>query len=101
MTHIETGDTQAQAQFELQQYINEQAEDIAPEFEIDSVDDSDFGVLYRVWFGMRLLGTFYCAVDGKWVAQPFNCESRPRCDSPEQAQLLIIAVSGLLVADAA
>lgn len=102
MTHIEAGDTQAQAQFELEQHIKEQAEDIAPEFEIDSVDDCDFGVLYRVWSGMKLIGTFYRAdVDGLWVAQPFNCDSRPRCDSPQQAQLIIIALSGLLVADAA
>lgn len=101
MTHIEAGDTQAQAQFELEQYINEQVEDVAPEFEIDSVDDCDFGVLYRVWSGMRLLGTFYRAVDGKWVAQPCNFEQRPRCDTPEIAQLMIIALSGLLVADAA
>lgn len=102
MTHIEAGDTQAQAQFELEQYIKEQVEDIAPEFEIDSVDDCDFGVLYRVWSGMKLLGTFYRAdVDGLWVAQPCNFEQRPRCDSSEQAQLMIIALSGLLVAEAA
>jgi hypothetical protein len=101
MTHKDTWDAQAQAQFELAQYMNEQAQDIAPEFEIDSVGDADFGTLYRVWSGMKLLGTFYRAVDGLWVAQPLNCELRPRCNSPEQAQLLIIALSGLLVADAA
>ncbi|MBN3905884.1 MAG: hypothetical protein HWQ35_04645 [Nostoc sp. NMS1] len=101
MTHSDLGDTQAQAQFELEQYINEQVEDIAPEFEIDSVDDCDFGVLYRVWSGMRLIGTFYRAVDGLWVAQPCNFEQHPRCDSSEIAQLMIIALSGLLVAEAA
>ncbi|BAY66940.1 hypothetical protein NIES22_70840 (plasmid) [Calothrix brevissima NIES-22] len=101
MTHIEPGDIQAQAQFELEEYINEQAQDVAPEFEIDSVGDCDFGTLYRVWSGMKLLGTFYRAVDGLWVAQPCNVEQRPRCETPEQAQLMIIALSGLLVADAA
>ncbi|MHC5778926.1 hypothetical protein [Nostoc sp.] len=102
MTHIEARDAQAQAQFELEQYIKEQVEDVAPEFEIDSVDDCDFGVLYRVWSGMRLLGTFYRAdSDGLWVAQPCNLELRPRCETKEQAQLVIIALSGLLVADAA
>ncbi len=102
MTHIEPGDVQAQAQFELMQYINEQAQNIAPEFEIDSVDDADFGALYRVWSGMKLLGTFYRAdSDGLWVAQPFLSELRPRCETKEQAQLVIIALSGLLVADAA
>jgi len=101
MTYIEPGDAQAQAQFELEQYIEEQAAEIAPEFEIDSVDDADFGALYRLWSGMKLLGTFYRAVDGLWVAQPFLSELRQRCNSPEQAQLVIIALSGLLVADAA
>ena len=100
--HIEPGDAQTQAQFELMQYIEQQAQDIAPEFEIDSVDDADFGALYRVWFGMKLLGTFYRAdADGRWVAQPFNCNARPRCETAEQAQLIIIALNGLLVVDAA
>jgi len=94
-------DAQVLAQLELEQYIEEQAQDIAPEFEIDAVDDSEFGTLYRVWSGMKLLGTFYRAVDGLWVAQPFLSELRQRCNSPEQAQLVIIALSGLLVADAA
>jgi hypothetical protein len=35
-------DAQALAQLELNQYIDEQAQDIAPEFEIDSVHDADF-----------------------------------------------------------
>lgn len=95
-------DAQVLAQLELEQYVEEQAEDVAPEFEIDSVDDADFGTLYRVWSGMKLLGTFYRAdSDGLWVAQPCNLELRPRCETPEQAQLIIIALSGLLVADAA
>jgi hypothetical protein len=95
-------DAQVLAQLELEQYIEQQAQDIAPEFEIDAIHDSDFGNLYRVWSGMRLLGTFYCAdSDGLWVAQPCNSELRPRCETPEQAQLVIIALSGLLVADAA
>ena len=95
-------DAQVLAQLELEQYINEQAQNIAPEFEIDCMDDADFGALYRVWSGMKLLGTFYRAdADGLWVAQPFLSELRPRCNSPEQAQLVIIALSGLLVADAA
>jgi hypothetical protein len=95
-------DAQTLAQFELEEYIEQQAQEIAPEFEIDSVHDADFGTLYRVWQGMKLLGTFYRAdIDGLWVAQPSDCDARPRCETPEQAQLLIIAVSGLLVADAA
>lgn len=95
-------DTQVLAQLELNQHIDEQATELAPEFEIDAVHDSDFGTLYRVWQGMKLLGTFYRAdIDGLWVAQPCDCDARKRCETPEQAQLLIIALSGLLVADAA
>ncbi|NJO62221.1 MAG: hypothetical protein HC836_29540 [Richelia sp. RM2_1_2] len=95
-------DAQALAQFELEEYIEEQAQELAPEFEIDAVHDSDFGTLYRVWQGMNLLGTYYRAdIDGLWVAQPIETEKRPRCETPEQAQLLIIAVSGLLVVDVA
>lgn len=89
-------DAQAIAQLELEQYVQEQAELVAPEFEIDAVHDSDFGTLHRVWQGMKLLGTFYRTdTDGLWVAQPCCCEARPRYDSPEQAQLLIIAISAL------
>jgi hypothetical protein len=95
-------DAQVLAQLELEQYVEQQAQELAPEFEIDSVHDSDFGTLYRVWQGMKLLGTFYRAdIDGLWVAQPCDCELRPRCETAEQAQLLIIALSGLLVADVA
>ncbi len=66
-------DAQVARELELEQYVEEQAEDVAPEFEIDSVDDADFGALYRLWSGMRLLGTFYRAdSDGLWVAQPCN-----------------------------
>lgn len=61
-------DAQAVAQLELNQHIDEQAQELAPEFEIDAVHDADFGTLYRVWQGMKLLGTFYRAnIDGLWV----------------------------------
>lgn len=94
-------DAQALAQLELNQYVEERAVSIVP-FEIDSLQDGDFGTLYRLWQGMNLLGTFYRAdSDGLWVAQPSFSELRPRCDRPEQAQQLIIALSGLLVVDAA
>ncbi|MBD2358873.1 hypothetical protein H6G41_30470 [Tolypothrix sp. FACHB-123] len=73
---------------------------VVPEIEIDSVPD-DFGELYRVWNSYHLLGTFYQNLEGKWVAQPCNRDERPCCDTPELAQLFILAVNGLLVADAA
>ena len=100
---------QVLAQFELEQCIDSQtaaityggAKPIAP-FEIDAVHDSDFGTLYRLWQGWNLLGTFYLStVDSKWVAQSSFSTARSRCDTAEQAQLLIITVSWLLIADAA
>ena len=113
-------DEQAVAQQELDEYIETQAEAIAPEIEpeidltlstfartlhrditatttdsieVDSDFDSDFGIMYRVWQSYRLLGTFYHAWgDGKWVAQPVGSDFRPRLNTPEQAQLVIIAL---------
>ncbi|BAZ18648.1 hypothetical protein NIES4071_105330 (plasmid) [Calothrix sp. NIES-4071] len=70
----------------------------APEFEIDTEHYPELGTIYRLWQGWNLLGIFYCdSADGKWVTQP-SCSSREsRCDNPDQAQLLIVTVSGLLV----
>ncbi len=85
-------EAQVLAQFELEEYIDKQAQDIAPEFEIDAIHDCDFGILYRLWWGMKLLGTFYRAdIDGLWVAQPVESDLRLRYETIEQAQLLIIA----------
>ncbi len=78
-----------------------QALSIAPEIEVDSDIDPDFGELYRVWYSYHLLGTFYQAADGKWIAQPCDTENRPSCNTAAEAQLLIVAMSGLLVADTA
>ena len=84
---------QASAQSEIEEHV-------APEIEIDSVPD-DLGELYRVWNSFHLLGTFYQNLEGKWVTQPCNSDKRHCCDTSEEAQLLIIAVNGLLVADVA
>ncbi|BAY35699.1 hypothetical protein NIES2111_00150 [Nostoc sp. NIES-2111] len=93
-------DNQALAQLEFEEYIDQLADPVAPEIEIDSVSEV-FGELYRVWNGYQLLGTFYQNLEGKWVAQPCNSDDRPRCDTPLAAQIIIIAMNGLLVADAA
>nr|WP_322660040.1 hypothetical protein [Dendronalium sp. ChiSLP03b]MDZ8205948.1 hypothetical protein [Dendronalium sp. ChiSLP03b] len=90
----------ALAESEFEEYIDQLADPVAPEIEIDSVLD-DFGELYRVWNGSQLLGTFYQNLEEKWIAQPCNSHDRPCCDSPLAAQIIIIAVNGLLVADAA
>jgi hypothetical protein len=68
-------DARMLAQMELEQYIEEQAHLIAPEYEIDSIHDI-FGELYRVWLGTKLLGTFYLNVNGYWVSQPCDREER-------------------------
>lgn len=99
---------QAIAQNELDQHIEQQAlrvasrrEELAPEFEVDSDIDAEFGTLYRVWHSYHLLGTFYQDVEGKWVAQPCNSDFRPRLNTSTQAELVIIAASGFLVSNAA
>lgn len=105
----EVFDDQTLAQSEFEDYVDQLAETAGrvknydpapPEIEIDSVTD-DFGELYRVWNSHHLLGTFYQNLEGKWIAQPFNSDERPRCETPELAQFFIIAVNGLLVADVA
>ena len=84
-------DEQEIAQLEFEQHIEQQAAVIAPEIEVDSVQDEVFGTLYRVWNSYHFLGSFYQSWDGRWVAQPCNFEFHPRLNTPEQAQLFIIA----------
>ncbi len=67
------------------------------EYEVDSVEDLDFGALYRLWFGWNLLGSFYQALDGKWVAQPSLITCEERFDTAEKAQQAIIDRSGMLI----
>jgi hypothetical protein len=96
----EAFDDQTLMQSEFEEYVDQLADPAPPEIEIDSVTD-DFGELYRVWNGSQLLGTFYQNLEGKWIAQPCNRDERPCFETSLQAQLLIIAVNGLLVADVA
>jgi len=93
-------DNPALAKTEFDEYIDQLADPVAPEIEIDSVSEV-FGELYRVWNGSQLLGTFYQNLEGTWVAQPCNSDDKQCCDTPLAAQILIIAVNGLLVADVA
>ncbi len=97
MTHQEF-DSQAVTQPEFEKYISSLAEKIEPEFEIDSIPD-DLGELYRVWYGSRLLGTFYQNIQGKWIAQPCNTSEKTCCETPDAAQAVIIEFSGLLIAN--
>ena len=68
-------DEQEIAQSELDQYIEQQAQEVAPEIEIDSVELVS-GTLYRVWNSYHFLGTFYQSLDGLWISQPYNTTQR-------------------------
>ena len=97
-----TQNVQVLSQQELENYLYHQTQLIAPDIsrikvkseksksEIDAVSDV-FGLLYRVWDGMILLGTFYENLQGKWVAQPCNRESKFIVNTSEQAHLAVIA----------
>ena len=102
MTQL-TLDAQALAQLQLDDNIYCQAQLIAPDFtdikiktaiaktEIDSIPDI-FGALYRVWDGVKLLGTFYENLEGKWIAQPCNRNDfRPTLNTSDQAHLTVVA----------
>ena len=99
--HLVSTDEQTIAQAELNAYIESLAQEIASEIEIDSDIDSTSGTLYRVWSGYHLLGTFYSSIDGKWVVQSSHCGNHKERNTEAEAQLLILAMSGLLVADTA
>jgi hypothetical protein len=58
--------------------------------EIDAVPDSDFGNLYRVWQGTRILGTFYESMSGDWVARSSGSTESWYCSSPEDAMHRIL-----------
>ncbi len=94
-------DEQTIAQAELNAHIDALAQAVVPEIEIDSDIDSTWGILYRVWHSYHLLGTFYQAIDGSWVVQSSYTDSQPQCNTAAEAQLLIVAIAGLLVADTA
>ncbi|BDA76152.1 hypothetical protein CAL7716_103180 (plasmid) [Calothrix sp. PCC 7716] len=78
-------------QFDQCKYTKKSNE-LVPPYEIDSVFDKDFGKLYRVWKSYRLLGTFYKALDGKWIVQPVNATVNGRFNTSNQVILLIIAI---------
>ncbi|MGB3205186.1 MAG: hypothetical protein WBB28_09375 [Crinalium sp.] len=77
--------TQQQAQRELDQYIEEQSEEVAPEpIEIDCANG-----VYRTWKGTQLLGTYHRDNTGKWVAQPRYGQSR-RYKTAKAAQKALV-----------
>lgn len=70
----------------------QQNQELSPEFEIDSEKDADFGELFRLWKGWQFAGSFYKALDGKWVVQPVKAEIRGRFSTDTQAILVLIAI---------
>jgi hypothetical protein len=89
-------DTITSAQIELFTELEAQAamfSPILPEVEVDQDPDSDFGALYRVWLGMRLLGTFYQDLSGAWISQPLNIIDRLSHVTSEEAVAYIVAVA--------
>lgn len=83
-----------------QNIASQQEEQVFPfEFEIDADHDAELGMFYRLWQDWNLLGIFYHnSSDGKWLAQSCFSHRISCCDSAEQAQILIIAMSQLLIA---
>lgn len=78
------------AQAELNTHIQQQVNEVAPEIEIDSESDC-FGLIYRVWFGMKHLGNFYHSPAGEtWVSIPFCNRNKKHHNNPEDAQQAII-----------
>ncbi len=76
---VKTSDEQTIALLELEAYIDQQAQAVAPEIEIDSDVDSTWNTLTVVWHSYHLLGTFYKAINGLWVVQSSYTNLQPRC----------------------
>ncbi|HLP92332.1 MAG TPA: hypothetical protein VK184_27535 [Nostocaceae cyanobacterium] len=81
------------AQFELDEYLENQAAQVAPEIQVDTRPDPDFGTLYCVWYSHLLLGTFYQNLAGLWIAQPVGSDARPHFASDEEAKNYIVTVA--------
>ncbi|MEI2578044.1 hypothetical protein [Scytonema sp. PRP1] len=60
-----------------------------PEIKIDTVNDI-FGELYRIWEGIKLLGTFYQSLEGFWVSQSCNSTTSLKWLTKDEAIASII-----------
>lgn len=69
-----------------------QGSNVSSDYEIDGVKDADFGELYRVWRSYCLIGTFYQALDGKWVAQSTKATINGSFSTESQAVLVLVAI---------
>jgi len=65
------------------------------DIEVDS-SSSALGILYRVWQGMKVIGTFYRSpVDGRWVAEPVGFRVRKRYPTANAAGAVIVKAWGM------
>jgi hypothetical protein len=72
-----------------EQYLALQNQQLATELEIDSTEDADFGTLYRLWKNSHFVGSFYQALNGKWVAQTSCGQVNGKFDTEEQVILAL------------
>ncbi|MBW4603986.1 MAG: hypothetical protein KME29_31580 [Calothrix sp. FI2-JRJ7] len=89
---VELTNPEGDEQEEVNQEVNQQVLELAPEYEIDSVDDAQFGELFRLWKGWQFAGSFYKAHDGKWIAQPIKAEINGRFSTHTQAILILVTI---------
>jgi hypothetical protein len=83
---------QQDANSELVAYLKNQADEVAPEIEIDSEADC-FGLIYRVWYGTRHLGNFfYNPVTETWIVDAFREASQQTAVNADEARDKIIRV---------
>jgi hypothetical protein len=67
--------------------VEGQIEELLEECEVDGKPDREFSTLYRLWHGMKLLGTFYRPVfSDKWLARPSSGNGVFDGDTEEDAR---------------
>ncbi len=84
---------EAQVSVELEQNFQPTQIELATELKKDGAEDTDFGTLYRLCKNSHFVGSFYQALDGKWVAQLSSGQVNGKFDTEEQVILAIIAAT--------
>jgi hypothetical protein len=80
------------AQTELNTHVQQQADTIAPEIEIDSEADC-FGLIYRVWCGTQHLGNFfYNPTAETWIVDAFRDAAQQTAVNADEARDKIIGI---------
>lgn len=72
------------------QQVEQPPYDLTEDIEVDS-DHNSTDPVYRVWKGIKLIGTFHQSpVDDKWIASPTYAHDCDRYETPDQAQQAIV-----------